>query len=84
MARLPLCLAAAVLPMLAACAEFPEIDAAERAAAGPTLAPEIAPIDPLLTRAHSLRDSSASPADSLESRAARLRARAARLRARDI
>ncbi|MCE8420210.1 hypothetical protein LZ190_16120 [Rhodovulum sulfidophilum] len=83
MARLPLCLAAAVLPMLAACAEFPEIDAAERAAAGPTLAPEIAPIDPLLARAHRQRDSSASP-DSLESRAARLRARAARLRARDI
>ncbi|MBL3608782.1 hypothetical protein [Rhodovulum sulfidophilum] len=83
MARLPLCLAAAVLPMLAACAEFPEIDAAERAASGPTLVPEIAPIDPLLARAHSLRDSSASP-DSLESRAARLRARAARLRARDI
>ncbi|WP_414897127.1 hypothetical protein [Rhodovulum sp. YEN HP10] len=83
MARLPLCLAAAVLPMLAACADFPEIDAAERAAAGPTLVPEIVPIDPLLASARTLRDSSVSP-DSLESRAARLRARAARLRERDI
>ncbi|RAP40954.1 hypothetical protein BYZ73_12185 [Rhodovulum viride] len=83
MARLPLCLAAALLPALAACTDFPEIDAAERAVTGPTLAPEIAPIDPLLDRVQAVRDQ-APPEPSLEGRAASLKARAARLRAREI
>ncbi|TCO72862.1 hypothetical protein [Rhodovulum euryhalinum] len=73
--------AAALATALAGCARFPEIDAAEARHEGPTEAPRIVPVEPILARADA---PGATPEDAaaLDARAAALRRKAAGLRAR--
>ena len=70
-------LALAGLLLVAACATFPEVDAATRAASGP--APRLIPVEGILAQADALGSGQAA-VGTLEARAAGLRARAARLR----
>jgi hypothetical protein len=72
----------ALCALLAACATFPEVDAAERALAeGP--APRLLPTEEILARA-ALPGRAEAAAETVAARAARLRARAARLRATPV
>lgn len=69
------------LLILAACAEFPEVDTAvEGFGEGP--APILLPTDDLLARANQPPRASEDTASGVEARVARLRARAAQVRAR--
>lgn len=70
-------LALASVLLMAACASFPQVDAATRAASGP--APKLIPVDGILAQADALGSGQAA-VGTIEARAAGLRARAARLR----
>lgn len=79
MRALPVLTLALVAPVFAACARFPEVEAAESATVASAPYPALLPIDALVAGAPP--GPSSDPAASVTARAAALRTRADRLRA---
>lgn len=76
-------LAIALLPLLGACASFPQVDAAQarftQSAGGPSVTPDLVPIEGLIAQATPGRGTEGAR-DALAERAAGLRARAGAMR----